>query len=80
MVSRIAPGTIYKIVARFEHGDVNCDGRVDAADIQPFLAALFDPESYPAHYPDCDVAQADMNLDGSVNAFDIEPLLDILFP
>ena len=76
----VSSGSVYKIVARFAQGDVNCDGNVDAFDIEPFLTALFDPEAYAAEYPNCDVAQADMNLDGSVNAFDIEPFLAVLFP
>ena len=75
-----SPGSLFKIVARFAQGAVNCDGNVDAFDIEPFLTALFDPDAYAAEYPNCDVAQADMNLDGSVNAFDIEPFLAVLFP
>ena len=61
-------------------GDLNCDGAIDAFDIEPFLTALFDPGSYAGMYPDCDINLADINGDGSINAFDIEPFLDLLFP
>ncbi len=73
-------GSVYKIVARFAQGDVNCDGSVDAGDIEPFITALFDPEQYALDFPECDLGQADLNLDGSVNALDIEPFLAVLFP
>ena len=61
-------------------GDVNCDGTVNALDIEPFLVALFDPTGYPLQYPDCDINLADINGDGSVNALDIEGFLNLLFP
>ena len=68
------------LAPRFDPGDVNCDGEVNAFDIEPFLTALFDPEGYAAQYPDCDISYADINGDGSIDAFDIEPFLAILFP
>ena len=46
-------------------GDLNCDGVIDALDIEPFLVALFEPESYGGQYPDCDINLADINGDGS---------------
>jgi choice-of-anchor B domain-containing protein len=61
-------------------GDLNCDGQIDAFDIEPFLTALFDPAGYPGLYPDCDINLADINGDGNVDAFDIEPFLNLLFP
>ena len=60
-------------------GDLNCDGVVNAFDIEPFLLALFDPDEYSNQYPDCDINLADINGDGTVDAFDIEPFLDLLF-
>ena len=57
--------------------DMNCDGVVDALDIEGFLQALFDPENFQ---PDCDPTLADINQDGAVNAFDIEPFIELLFP
>ncbi len=64
----------------FSPGDLNGDGSIDALDIEPFLVALFDPEDYPAAYPDCDISLADLNGDGDINALDIEGLLAVLFP
>ena len=61
-------------------GDLNCDGAVDALDIEPFIMALFDPESYPDVYPDCYIDRADINGDGRIDALDIEPFIDLLFP
>jgi hypothetical protein len=66
--------------AAFGRGDLNCDGVVNAFDIEPFLLALFDPTGYAAAFPDCDINNADVNGDGSIDEFDIEPLLDLLFP
>ena len=60
-------------------GDINCDGAIDAFDIEPFLLALFDPDDYAIQYPDCDINNADINADGSIDAFDIEPFLELLF-
>ncbi len=61
-------------------GDTNCDGVIDAGDIEPFLVALFDPEQYPVQYPDCDINNADINGDGAIDALDIEGFLGLLFP
>jgi hypothetical protein len=60
-------------------GDMNCDGEVNAFDIEPFIVALFDPGEYAIRWPDCDINLGDINGDGSVNAFDIEPFLELLF-
>lgn len=59
-------------------GDVNCDGVVNAFDIEPFLTALFEPSACDPD-PNCCLESADMNCDGHVDAFDIEPFLDCLF-
>ena len=61
-------------------GDLNCDGEMNAFDIEPFLLALFQPDEYVLQYPDCDINLADINSDGSIDAFDIEPFLGLLFP
>ena len=60
-------------------GDVDCSGCFDALDIEPFIVALFDPDSYDKLYPNCDISLADMNADGNVNALDIEPFIERLF-
>ena len=55
--------------------DTNCDGAIDALDIEPFLDLLFAPHPAP-----CSVGAGDINGDGVVNALDIELFLDCLFP
>jgi hypothetical protein len=59
-------------------GDLNCDGQVNAFDIDPFVLALSDPDGYRAAYPDCIIYNADANLDGQVNAFDIDAFVELL--
>jgi outer membrane protein assembly factor BamB len=61
-------------------GDLNCDGAVDAFDIEPFVLAISDPNGYAARYPNCDGRNADINGDGVVDAFDIEPFVRLLAP
>ncbi len=61
-------------------GDLNCDGALNAFDIDPFVLALSDPTGYAAAYPDCDVMLADCNEDGVVNAFDIDAFVALLTP
>ena len=63
----------------FQPGDMNCDGVIDALDIEAFIVALFDPLNYPVLYPDCDINLADINGDGLVNAEDIEGFIALLF-
>jgi hypothetical protein len=59
-------------------GDMNCDGAVDAFDIEPFITALTDPNAYATQYPGCDINNGDINGDGAVDAFDIEPFIQVL--
>ncbi len=59
-------------------GDLNCDGLLNAFDIDPFVLALTDPAAYAAAYPNCDFILADINGDGLVNAFDIDPFVQLL--
>jgi hypothetical protein len=59
-------------------GDLNCDGSINAFDIDPFVLALTDPDGYELAYPDCNRMNADCNGDGEVNAFDIDPFVLIL--
>jgi hypothetical protein len=70
--------TNIRLLRRLEHGDLNCDGAVNAFDIDPFVAALVDPTEYQAQYADCDATLADLNLDGCVDVFDIDPFVDVL--
>ncbi len=59
-------------------GDLNCDGQINAFDIDPFVLALTDPDAYARAYPGCDAMTADINGDGVVNAFDIDPFVALL--
>jgi hypothetical protein len=59
-------------------GDMNCDGEVNAFDIDPFVLALTDPDAYDLAYPNCDIMNGDINGDGEVNAFDIDPFVELL--
>lgn len=52
--------------------DTNCDGSVNAQDIEPFVAALH------GNPPACSPCNSDVNADGSINAFDIAPFVDCL--
>ena len=54
--------------------DMNCDGAINAFDVEPLLDLLFD-----GGVP-CDKCTGDVNGDGNVDAFDIEPFLECLFP
>lgn len=59
-------------------GDVNCDGRLDFRDINPFVLALTNPVAYAAAFPHCDVNHADCNGDGSVGFGDINAFVLLL--
>jgi hypothetical protein len=59
-------------------GDLNCDGAVNAFDIDPFVLALTSPAAYAAAFPACDYMLADIDGDGDVNAFDIDPFVALL--
>ncbi len=59
-------------------GDLNCDGAVDFDDINPFVLALTDPDSYFATFPTCNIWRADVNQDGTVDFDDINPFVALL--
>ncbi len=54
--------------------DMNCDGEIDALDIEPFLGLLFEGDE------PCNACTGDVNGDGLIDALDIEPFLACLFP
>jgi len=60
--------------------DANCDGAVNAFDIDAFVLALTNPTAWEAQYgANCDIeCVCDCNEDGEINAFDIDPFVDIL--
>ncbi len=62
----------------FVFGDLNCDGVLGSADIEPFILAVVDPNGYAGMFPDCDAQLADFNGDGMIDAFDIEAFIAAL--
>lgn len=59
-------------------GDMNCDGVIDFADINPFVTALTGIGPYEANYPGCDWLNGDVNNDGTVDFMDINPFVGLL--
>jgi endonuclease/exonuclease/phosphatase family metal-dependent hydrolase len=59
-------------------GDLNCDGSVDFADINPFVLALSNPALYGQSYPGCPIANGDINSDGTVDFSDVNPFVALL--
>jgi hypothetical protein len=53
--------------------DANCDGVIDAFDIEPFIDLLVNPNPTP-----CAPCAGDTNGDGVIDAFDIEPFINCL--
>jgi len=66
------------VVPAYQPGDLNCDGAINAFDIDPFVLVLTDPNAYAGAYPNCNASLADINGDGQVNSFDIDPFVDLL--
>ncbi len=59
-------------------GDLNCDGAVNFADINPFVLALSNPAVYQQQFPNCNLMNGDVNGDGAVNFADINPFVALL--
>jgi hypothetical protein len=59
-------------------GDMNCDGVVNALDIEGFLGALMSPQSYEQQHPGCNLLNGDMDGDGAVTLLDLDPFLQML--
>jgi hypothetical protein len=57
-------------------GDMNCDGRVNFADIDPFVAALSGQSAW-THWP-CPWLNADCNGDTYVTFADIDPFVAVI--
>lgn len=70
---------VESIHAEVPRGDLNCDGAVDALDVDPFLTALFDPRAYDEQYLVCDAEMGDFNQSGRLEALDIEAFIDALY-
>ena len=59
-------------------GDMNCDGNVNLADIDPFTLALINPTGYSAAFPACQINNADANSDASVSGADVAGFVSML--
>jgi hypothetical protein len=60
-------------------GDMNCDGVVTPADIDPFVLALTGGQAaYEAQWPNCNYFNGDVNEDGQVSPADIDPFVQLL--
>ncbi|MFH1746518.1 MAG: choice-of-anchor J domain-containing protein, partial [Planctomycetota bacterium] len=59
-------------------GDMNCDGEVNAYDIDPFICAISPTCDYEGIYPTCDRTRADCNGDGNMNAYDIDQFIALV--
>jgi hypothetical protein len=59
-------------------GDMNCDGRVTFADIDPFVEALSGESAWNQHHPACPWLNADCNNSGTVTFADIDPFVAVI--
>lgn len=59
-------------------GDMNCDGAIDAADVERFARALTNAEEYDLTSPECPSFKADMNADLLTNGADVAGFVDVL--
>ena len=59
-------------------GDMNCDGRVTFADIDPFVQALAGESAWIQNSPGCPWLDADCNRDGRVTFADIDPFVALI--
>jgi glucose/arabinose dehydrogenase len=72
-------GEIFKIVpVGPARGDLNNDGNINFADINPFVLALSDPDAYEAQYGYPPVQAGDINCDGHCDFGDINPFVALL--
>ena len=60
------------------YADLNCDGVLNALDIDAFRLALLDPGGYVAVYPECNYMLADVNGDGEIDPSDIDAFVELL--
>ena len=59
-------------------GDMDCDGEITYADINPFVVALTGQSAYEAMYPGCYWINADCSRDAQVTYADINPFVVLL--
>ncbi|HRW54332.1 MAG TPA: PQQ-binding-like beta-propeller repeat protein, partial [Phycisphaerae bacterium] len=59
-------------------GDLNCDERVDGADLAAFSMAISDPSGYEMNYAGCSAAAGDFNNDSQTDMSDIAAFVTCL--
>ena len=59
-------------------GDLNCDGMITYADINPFVQILSNFGGWQAAHPGCPWQNGDCNQDGMITYADINPFVAIL--
>lgn len=69
---------VWTLVLGKAPGDVNCDGVINYADINPFVLALSSRSKYQSRYPNCIWLNADCNGDSGVTYADINPFVRLL--
>jgi hypothetical protein len=72
------PGSPVRVSPAFHPGDLNCDGVINAFDIEPFVLALINHPGYAAAYPNCGYFYADVNDDAAVNVLDVDSFVTLL--
>lgn len=77
-VRRRSRGSVDQGAYELLFGDLNCDGRVDFKDINPFVLALTDTAQYAVQYPGCAWERGDMYADGRMTFRDIDPFVAAL--
>lgn len=77
---RVLPWDVWRLPAPGPsgHGDMDCDGSFNGFDIEAFVTALTDPDTFKRRWPDCDIRRADVSHDGTVNASDIQVFAETL--
>ncbi|MFH1749122.1 MAG: dockerin type I domain-containing protein [Planctomycetota bacterium] len=68
-------GGFWPGIPAYGRGDMNCDGNINAYDIDGFICALSPTCDYEGMFPDCNRQLADCNGDGDVNAYDIDTFI-----
>ena len=63
---------------KYTPGDLNCDGRIDGADVAPFVLAVLDAAQYASQYPSCDILAGDLDGDGIPSSQDIPLFAQLL--
>ncbi len=58
-------------------GDMNCDGNLSFADINPFVLAMVNQSLWKASYPGCPILNGDINGDGTFGFQDVNPFVTL---